>query len=98
MGSGSGCISRAVARYEKDGSLQAHGIVSDITERKRAEEALRASQSRYRLLFENNVAAIVRNTMDGCIVDCNGAAARILGYQSPQEMLGLSMIDIRLGC
>lgn len=66
----------------------------DITERKRAEEALRASESRFRLLFETNVAVVIRNTIDGNIIDCNSPAARMLGYDSPQEMLGLSMRDL----
>jgi len=66
----------------------------DITQRKRAEEALRASESRFRLLFETNVAVIIRYTIEGDIVDCNSPAARMLGYESPQEMLGLSMRDI----
>ena len=70
------------------------GFINDITERKRAEAALRASESRFRLLFENNVAAIIRNTLDGRIVDCNDSAARIFGYESPQEMLGLNIKDI----
>ena len=66
----------------------------DITERKRAEEALRASESRFRLLFETNVAAIIRNTLDGRIVECNAAAARTFGYESPQEMRGLNTYDL----
>ena len=85
---------RAVATYEKNGTRYADGLLSDITERKRAEAALRTSESRYRLLFETNVAAIIRNTTEGRIVDCNVAAARILGYESPQEMMGLSIRDI----
>jgi PAS domain S-box-containing protein len=79
---------------EEDGREVIEAAAVDITERKRAEEALRASESRYRLLFENNVAAIVRNTLEGRIVDCNDQAARILGYESPQELMGISMCDV----
>ena len=78
---------------EEDGEEVVETTAIDITKRKRAEEALQASESRYRQLFENNVAAIIRTTMDGRIMDCNVAAARILGYPSPQDMLGLSMRD-----
>jgi len=68
-------------------------VLQDITERKRAEDALRASEARYRTLFENNVAAIICSTPEGRILDCNGPAARVLGYESPQEVMGLSMLD-----
>ena len=66
------------------------GISRDITDFKRAEAALRAFESRYRLLFEGNIAGILLATLDGRVVDCNAAAANILGYESPQEALGVN--------
>ena len=56
-------------------------------ERKRVEEALRASERRYRLLFEHNMAAVLRTVGDGHIVDANESCARMLGYASREELL-----------
>jgi diguanylate cyclase (GGDEF)-like protein/PAS domain S-box-containing protein len=67
------------------------GIVTcceEISERKHAEEVLRASEERHRLLFERNLAGVYRATMDGRLLECNEAFARILGYDSPTEVLG----------
>jgi len=63
------------------------GISRDVTERKRYEESLRASEQRYRLLFERNLAGVYRVTVDGHLLDCNDACARIFGYASTSEML-----------
>jgi diguanylate cyclase (GGDEF)-like protein/PAS domain S-box-containing protein len=55
--------------------------------RTRAERALRASEEQHRLLFERNLAGVYRNTLDGRMLDCNDALARMLGYDSRDEVM-----------
>src|SRR5579862_2765735 len=49
------------------------GMARDVTERKQAQLALTASEQRYRLLFEKNVAGVALASMDGKVLDCNEA-------------------------
>jgi PAS domain S-box-containing protein len=60
-----------------------------LIRQKRAEEAVRASEQRYRLLFQRNMAGVFRTTLDGRFIDCNESFAQILGYSSPAEVLRL---------
>lgn len=63
------------------------GVALDITERKKAEEGLRESEERYRLLFERNLAGVFRSTPEGRILDCNDACFRMFGCDSREEFL-----------
>jgi PAS domain S-box-containing protein len=69
------------------------GVALDITDRKRAEEALRYSEERFRAAFQN--AAIGMGLVDpsGLIVEANRAFSDITGY-SEQELKGLTFLDI----
>jgi PAS domain S-box-containing protein len=62
------------------------GFLTDITERKRAEEALRAAEEKYRGIFENALEGVYQSTPDGKYVSANPALARMFGFDSPQEL------------
>ncbi|MBV9773771.1 MAG: PAS domain S-box protein, partial [Gemmatimonadetes bacterium] len=74
------------------------GVVEDITERRRVVEALRASQERYRALFDggNDAVFVYEIGSDGLPTpfrEVNSIACQRLGY-SREELLGLTMSDL----
>ncbi len=64
----------------------------DITERKRAQEALRASEERFRALIENASDMIVAITVEGNLSYVSPAVQRISGYQV-DEALGRNIVE-----
>jgi len=77
-------------RVLKDEGGRVIGAISsgrDITESMRAEEALRESEEKFRNLFNNAVEGVYQTTSDGRLITVNMAFARMLGYESPEEMM-----------
>jgi PAS domain S-box-containing protein len=66
------------------------GFIRDITERKQAHDALTQAEEKYRSIFENAVEGIYQTKPDGEFLALNPAAARILGFSSPDEVLRLT--------
>jgi two-component system, cell cycle sensor histidine kinase and response regulator CckA len=62
-------------------------MYEDISERRRAEEAKRRAEEKFRSLFENAVEGIFLTTADGRYVSVNPALARMCGFASPEEMI-----------
>lgn len=76
-----------VVEWSPEGKpLRMSGTQADITERKFSEQTLRASEKRFRDLFENSPDPcwLIKG---GQFVDCNHAALTILGYQSREAIL-----------
>ncbi len=63
------------------------GFLTDITEHKKTEEALRSAEETYRSIFENAVEGIYQATPEGKYLSANPALARMLGFDSPQELI-----------
>jgi len=73
---------------DKDGCITGiRSTVQDITDRKLAEEALRASDEKFRVLFETMPNGFYRSTPEGYFVDANPAFVKMLGYDSKEELL-----------
>ena len=65
-----------------------HLVLRDVTERKRAADALEWSERKYRMLFEQSKDAIFIRAADGRITEVNPAGVQLLGYGSAEEIVG----------
>ena len=70
------------------------GLLQDITDRKRAEAALRASEAMYRSVVDSLAEGIVVQDAAGRILTCNGRAEVILG-QTCDQIAGRTSMDPR---
>ncbi len=75
------------------GSNRVAILFTDITERKRAEEALLESSEKYRDLFVHDITGDFIASVDGRILDCNPAFARMFGFSSVEEATGSSIVE-----
>ena len=80
-----------IVRDESGNAVHAMGAMTDITERKRAEEAMRDSEKRHRDIFDLAPVGIYQSRRDGTLITANNAMAEMLGYQSVDELLRINL-------
>ncbi|HET8741061.1 MAG TPA: EAL domain-containing protein [Gaiella sp.] len=76
----------------EDGTLVWSGVLTDVTERRAIEEALRASEERYRTVVETASDAFVSIDEDGVVVEWNRKAEETFGW-TRDEAIGLRLTD-----
>lgn len=68
------------------------GMIHDVTEQRKAEEAIRISERKYRILAQNSTDMISQHDIEGTYLYASPACKRILGY-SQEELVGRSAYD-----
>ena len=87
-------VQHAPLRDESGATTGMVGIVVDVTSRVHAEEALRASEERYRQIFSNHSAVrFIVDPESGLIVEVNDAACEFYGY-THGEMTGMRIAEL----
>src|SRR5919199_1415771 len=75
----------AFQKYQQGTATVSVGF--DISERRKAQEALRIAEENFRSIFENALEGIFQATPDGHYISVNPAMARTYGYDTPAEMM-----------
>ncbi|MGQ9898272.1 MAG: PAS domain S-box protein [Acidobacteriota bacterium] len=81
--------------YEQGVPVGIHGLARDVTRRRQMEEALRASEARYRTLFDSAQDVIYCHDLEGRILEINPAAERLFGYRQ-DEVRSINVLDLIL--
>lgn len=84
----------AVSEYFVGGKRYFTGVLRDIRERKRVEQALRNSEQRFRAIVDNLAALVGEMTPDGVLVEINRTALEVGGLRS-EDVIGKCLSDTR---
>jgi PAS domain S-box-containing protein/putative nucleotidyltransferase with HDIG domain len=84
--------------FEIAGKKVVQGVVRDVTERKRAEAAIKDSEERYRTLQANIPVGVFRSSAEagGYLISANPALAKMFGYAGPEKMYETRVADLYL--
>lgn len=82
-----------IGHDERGQFLQTHCVFNNITERQKAEKALRASETRFRAIYENSVDAI-SVSIAGTYVGANPAYLQMFNYEHEDDLIGRSVLDL----
>lgn len=88
-----GSLTGSLLKDNQGNIVGIEGIVRDITKRKRAEEKLRESESRFRSIYDSADVGLARIAPDFRIRNANPAYCRMLGY-SEEELVGKHLAEI----
>ena len=80
-------VELAISPSKLGGRWTFSAFIRDLTEQKKAEEALRAGEQRYRQLFEDIPVGLYRSTAEGNLIDVNPAMVAMLGYPNKESLL-----------
>jgi PAS domain S-box-containing protein len=75
------------ARVERRVLDRTAELSREVSDRKRAEEAARIAEAKFRSIVENTVEGIFQTSLDGHYLSANAALARIYAYGSPEELI-----------
>jgi PAS domain S-box-containing protein len=67
---------------------------SVVTERKKAEEALRESEEKYRVLVDGALVGVYMSSLEGDVLFVNDTLSKKLGYESPDELLSVKAPEL----
>lgn len=91
------CERHVVALKDSSGDIVSlQGVHRDVTERKRAEQALKESEGRFRALFDHSIDAIFIATADGHILEANQAWLDMFQY-TREDLVHLNASDLHPG-
>jgi len=65
----------------------------DMTQERKAQEIIRESEARYRSLVDNIQDGLYRCDLQGNLIFCNPSAARLVGYDRPEDVIGKSIVN-----
>ena len=82
-------FSRSTIRDESDKSAGFMYFLTDLTDLKATQEELRNAEQQYRSMYENAVQGMFKSRLNGKLIHANPAYARILGYESVDDVLSL---------
>jgi two-component system, cell cycle sensor histidine kinase and response regulator CckA len=82
-----------VIPYQWNGKVCRLSLFRDITERKRAEDAFRESEIKYRVLVETTDTGYVILDLEGRVLDANPEYVRLTGHQALLDILGRRVIE-----